>query len=84
MYLGIALLRQSKFDEAEKELLVARRPMRATRHGQLLSRRALLAKEGLSTRGRAIGEVPGFTPNAPDAERVRATIQDFRSRITPE
>jgi Tfp pilus assembly protein PilF len=24
------------------------------------------------------------TPNAPDAERVRATIKDFRSRITPE
>jgi hypothetical protein len=25
-----------------------------------------------------------YTPNAPDAERVRNTIKDFRSRHNPE
>jgi tetratricopeptide (TPR) repeat protein len=84
MYLGIALLRQSKFDEAEKELLVATQANAA----QLGMANYYLA--GLYWRkkdyNRAVEQLEKYlasTPNAPDAERVRATIADFRGRITP-
>jgi Flp pilus assembly protein TadD len=85
MYLGIALLRQSKFDEAEKELLVATQA-NASELGM-----ANYYLGGLYWRKkdyhRAVEQLEKYlasTPNAPDAERVRATIKDFRSRITPE
>ena len=85
MYLGIALLRESKFDEAEKELLVATQANAA----QLGMANYYLG--GLYWRKkdypRAVEQLEKYlasTPNAPDAERVRATIKDFRSRITPE
>jgi len=85
MYLGIALLRQSKFDEAERELLVATQANAA----QLGMANYYLG--GLYWRKkdypRAVEQLEKYlasTPNAPDAERVRATIKDFRSRITPE
>jgi tetratricopeptide (TPR) repeat protein len=85
MYLGIALLRQSKFDEAEKELLVATQANAA----QLGMANYYLG--GLYWRKkdypRAVEQLEKYlasTPNAPDAERVRSTIKDFRSRITPE
>ena len=85
MYLGIALLRQSKFEEAEKELLVAAQANAA----QLGMANYYLG--GIYWRkkdyARAVEQLEKYlalTPNAPDAERVRATIKDFRSRITPE
>ena len=85
MYLGIALLRQTKFDEAEKELVVATQANAA----QLGMANYYLG--GLYWRKkdypRAVEQLEKYlasTPNAPDAERVRATIKDFRSRITPE
>ena len=84
MYLGITLLRQTKFDEAEKELLVATQANAA----QLGMANYYLA--GLYWRkkdyNRAVEQLEKYlasTPNAPDAERVRATIADFRGRITP-
>ena len=84
MYLGIALLRQRKFDEAEKELLVATQ----ANASQLGMANYYLA--GLYWRkkdyNRTVEQLEKYlasTPNAPDAERVRATIQEFRSRTTP-
>jgi Flp pilus assembly protein TadD len=85
MYLGIALLRQTKFDDAEKELVVATQANAA----QLGMANYYLG--GLYWRkkdyARAVEQLEKYltlTPNAPDAERVRATIKDFRSRISPE
>lgn len=85
MYLGITLLRRAKFEEAEKELLVATQANAA----QLGMANYYLG--GLYWRKkdytRAVEQLEKYlavTPNAPDAERVRATIKDFRSRITPE
>jgi tetratricopeptide (TPR) repeat protein len=85
MYLGIALLRQTQFEEAEKELVVATQANAA----QLGMANYYLG--GLYWRKkdypRAVEQLEKYlvlTPNAPDAERVRATIRDFRSRITPE
>jgi Tfp pilus assembly protein PilF len=85
MYLGIALLRQSKFDESEKELLTATQA-NATQLGM-----ANYYLGGLYWRkkdySRAVEQLEKYlaaTPNAPDADRVRATIKEFRSRITPE
>ena len=84
MYLGIALLRQKKFDEAEPELLAATQA-NAPQLGM-----ANYYLGGLYWRkkdyNRAVEQLEKYlasTPNAPDAERVRATIKDFRSRITP-
>ena len=85
MYLGLSLLRQSKFEESEKELLVATQANAA----QLSMANYYLG--GIYWRKldypRAVEQLEKYlllTPNAPDAERVRATIKDFRSRITPE
>jgi len=85
MYLGIALLRQTKFEEAEKELLIAAQPNSA----QLSMANYYLG--GIYWRKqdypRAVEQLEKYlllTPNAPDADRVRATIKDFRSRIPPE
>lgn len=85
MYLGIALLRQSNFEESEKELLVATQA-NATQLGM-----ANYYLGGIYWRKkdypRAVEQLEKYlalTPNAPDAERVKATIRDFRSRITPE
>jgi tetratricopeptide (TPR) repeat protein len=85
MYLGISLLRQTKFEEAEKELVTATQANAA----QLGMANYYLG--GLYWRkkdyNRAVEQLEKYlasTPNAPDAERVRATIKDFRSRITPE
>lgn len=84
MYLGIALLRQTKFEEAEKELLVATQ----ANAPQLSMANYYLG--GLYWRKkdypRAVEQLEKYlalTPNAPDAERVKATIKDFRTRVTP-
>ena len=85
MYLGIALLRQTKFEEAEQELLVATQANAA----QLGMANYYLAglywrKKDYTRAVEQLEKYLAFTPNAPDAERVRATIKEFRSRITPE
>lgn len=85
MYFGLALLRQSKFDESEKELLTATQANSA----QLSMANYYLG--GLYWRKkdypRAVEQLEKYlalTPNAPDADRVQATIKDFRKLITPE
>src|SRR5215213_4218442 len=84
MYLGIALVRLGKHEEAEKELVVA-----TTASGNQLGM-ASYYLGGIYWKKQdyphAIEQLETYlrlTPNAPDAERVRATIKDFRSR-TPE
>jgi tetratricopeptide (TPR) repeat protein len=85
MYLGIALLRQSKFEDSEKELLTATQANAA----QLSMANYYLGglywrKQDYPHAVEQLEKYLALTPNAPDAERVRATIKDFRSRITPE
>ena len=82
MYLGIALLRLSKFDDSEKHLLVATQANAA----QLGMANYYLG--GLYWRkhdyARAVEQLEKYlslVPNAPDAERVRATVKDLRSRM---
>jgi len=85
MYLGIALLRQSKFEESEKELLVATEANAA----QLGMANYYLGgiywhKKDYPHAVEQLEKYLALTPNAPDGDRVRATIKDFRSRITPD
>jgi len=82
LYLGITLLRLNRFEEAEKELLVAAESNTA----QLSMANYYLG--GIYWRKqdypRAVEQLEKyllFSPNAPDAERVRATVRDLRSRI---
>ena len=82
MYLGITLLRLNKFEEAEKELLIAAESNAA----QLSMANYYLG--GLYWRkkdyARAVEQLEKYlllTPNAPDAERVRATVKELRDRI---
>lgn len=82
MYLGITLLRLNKFEEAEKELLIAAESNAA----QLSMANYYLG--GLYWRkkdyARAVEQLEKYlllTPQAPDADRVRATVKDLRSRI---
>ena len=82
MYLGIALLRQSKFEESEKELLVATQANAA----QLGMANYYLGgiywrKQDYPHAVEQLEKYVQFTPNAPDVERVRATIRDLNSRI---
>ena len=81
MYLGIALLRLNKFDDSEKHLLVATQANAA----QLAMANYYLG--GIYWRKKdyphAIEQLEKYlvlVPNAPDAERVRATVKDLRSR----
>jgi tetratricopeptide (TPR) repeat protein len=82
MYLGLALTHLRNYDEAEKELLqslVQGRDQLGMAHyylGGLYWRKHdyAHAAEELETYLR-------LSPNAPDAERVRGTIKDLRSRI---
>ena len=85
MYLGIALLRQNKFEESEKELLIATQANAA----QLGMANYYLGglywrKKDFPHAVEQLEKYLALTPNAPDAERVRATIKDFRSRITSQ
>ncbi len=82
MYLGIALVRLNKHDEAEKELVVA-----ASQSGNQLGMVSYYLG-GIYWKKqdypRAIEQLETYlrlTPNAPDADRVRATIKDLRTRI---
>lgn len=85
MYLGISLLRQAKYDEAEKELLTATQANVA----QLSMANYYLGgiywrKKDYTRAAEQLEKYVASTPNAPDADRVRATIKDLRSRIDPE
>ena len=82
MYLGITLMRLSKFDESEQELLVA------TKANSVQLSMANYYLGGLYWRKhdypRAVEQLEKYVtlePNAPDAERVRATIKDLRGRM---
>jgi Flp pilus assembly protein TadD len=82
MYLGITLVRLNKHDEAEKELVVA-----ASQSGNQLGMVSYYLG-GIYWKKqdypRAVEQLETYlrlTPNAPDAERVRATIKDLRTRI---
>ena len=83
MYLGIALLRQTKFDEAEKELLVATQANAQLGMANYYLGGLYWRKKDYNRAVEQLEKYLALTPNAPDAERVRATIKDFRSRITP-
>ena len=82
MYLGIALVRLNKYEEAEKELVEA-----TTSSGNQLGM-ASYYLGGIywnkKDYPRAVEQLETYlrlTPNAPDAERVRATVKDLRKRI---
>ncbi|HWF87590.1 MAG TPA: tetratricopeptide repeat protein [Pyrinomonadaceae bacterium] len=81
MYLGIALLRQSKFEESEKELFTATKANAA----QLGMANYYLGglywrKQDYPHAIEQLEKYLQFTPNAPDADRVRATIKDLSGR----
>lgn len=82
MYLGIALINLHRFDEAEKEL------RRAIETGGTSLSQAHYYLGGIYWRkkeyNRAVEELETYlrlVPNAPDAERIRATIKDLRTKI---
>lgn len=81
MYLGLCLVRLNRYDEAEKELLAAIEGS----GNQLAMAQYYLGgiywkKEEYPKAVEALEAYLKLTPNATDAERVRATIKDLRSR----
>jgi len=83
MYLGLALLRLSKLEESEKELLIATQ----ANSSQLGMANYYLGgiywkKQDFPRAVEQLEKYLVLTPNAPDADRVRATIKDLRGRIT--
>lgn len=81
MYLGLCLVRLNRYDEAEKELLLAVEGS----GNQLAMAQYYLGgiywkKEEYPKAAEALETYLKLTPNAQDAERVRATIKDLRSR----
>ena len=85
MYLGIALVRLNRYEEAEKELLTA-----TESSGNQLGM-ASYYLGGIYWKKqdypRAVEQLETYlrlTPNAADAERVRATIKDLRSRAAKQ
>ena len=81
MYLGLCLVRLNRYDDAEKELLLAIQGS----GNQLAMAQYYLGgiywkKEDYPKAVEALEAYLKLTPNAQDAERVRATIQDLRSR----
>jgi Tfp pilus assembly protein PilF len=81
MYLGIALLRLHQFDEAQKELEIAT----AVNASHLGMANYYLGgiywrKQDYVRAAEQLEKYLQFSPNAPDAERVRATIKDLRGR----
>ena len=81
MYLGLCLVRLNRYDEAEKELLLAIDGS----GNQLAMAQYYLGgiywkKEEYPKAIEALEAYLKLTPNATDAERVRATIKDLRSR----
>lgn len=81
MYLGLCLVRMNRYDDAEKELLLAIQGS----NNQLAMAQYYLGgiywkKEEYPKAVEALEAYLKLTPNAQDAERVRATIKDLRSR----
>lgn len=81
MYLGLCLVRLNRYDEAEKELLLAIEGS----NNQLAMAQYYLGgiywkKEEYPKAVEALETYLRLTPNAHDAERVRATIKDLRNR----
>lgn len=81
MYLGLCLVRLNQYDEAEKELLLAVEGS----NNQLAMAQYYLGgiywkKEQYPKAVEALETYLRLTPNAQDAERVRATIKDLRGR----
>lgn len=81
MYLGLCLVRLTRYDDAEKELLLAVQGS----NNQLAMAQYYLGgiywkKEEYPKAIEALEAYLKLTPNAQDAERVRATIKDLRSR----
>jgi tetratricopeptide (TPR) repeat protein len=81
MYLGVALMRSSKLDDAEREL------QRAVALGGDQMAQAHYYLGGIhwakKDYKRAVDELETYLklkPKAPNAEQVRATIKDLRSR----
>lgn len=81
MYLGLCLVRTNKYDDAEKELLLA---IQGSGNQLGLAQYYL---GGIYWKNKdypkaiaALEDYLRLTPNAPDAERVRATIKDLRTR----
>src|SRR5262249_53613097 len=81
MYLGIALLRQNKYEESEKELFTATQA-NATQLGMANYYLGGIywRKQDYPHAVEQLEKYLQFTPNAPDADRVRATIKDLSSR----
>jgi Flp pilus assembly protein TadD len=84
MYLGLCLIRLNHLEEAEKELLSAIQGS----GNQLGMAQYYLGgiywkKQDFPRAVAALEDYLRLTPNAPDAERVRATIKDLRGR-TPQ
>ena len=81
MYLGVCFLRTNKYEEAEKELLAAiegsgnQLGLAQYYLGGIYWKRHEYPKAVA-----ALEDYLRLTPNAHDAERVRATIKDLRSR----
>jgi tetratricopeptide (TPR) repeat protein len=81
MYLGLCLVRLNRIDDAEKELLLAVQGS----GNQLAMAQYYLGgiywkREEYPKAVEALEAYLRLTPNAQDAERVRATIRDLRSR----
>jgi Tfp pilus assembly protein PilF len=81
MYLGIALVRLNKYDEAEKELLVATSQSNQLGMANYYLGGIYWKKQDYPKAIEQLETYLRLTPNAPDAERVRATIKDLRTRI---
>jgi len=81
MYLGLCLVRTNKYDEAEKELLLA---IQGSGNQLGLAQYYLgglyWQKKDYRKAIAALEDYLRLTPNAHDAERVRATIKDLRGR----
>jgi tetratricopeptide (TPR) repeat protein len=81
MYLGLCLVRTNKYDEAEKELLLA---IQGSGNQLGLAQYYLggiyWQKKDYAKAVAALEDYLRLSPNAHDAERVRATIKDLRSR----
>lgn len=81
MYLGLCFLRTNKFDEAESELLAA---IQGSGNQLGLAQYYLggiyWKKHEYPKAVAALEDYLRLTPNAHDADRVRATIKDLRSR----